>query len=146
MDEKTSPQPLSLPTVLAAIGWAIVVAVVGGIASGWTVVKFGIMGLVSLLLLGILAGVVSRRITGRGVVWIGAMQAAAILLAWYLADVYWLRYAKFVGDDGAETWLEAMQMFFTLHDVASRFFFVGLVCTLLGAVSAYMRAGSKWNG
>jgi uncharacterized membrane protein len=101
--------------------------------------------LVLLLLLGILAGVVSRRITQRGIVWVGVMQAAAILLAWFLAAAYWLRYAKFARGDGADTWLEAMQMFFTLPAVASQFFYVGLICTVLGAISAYMRAGSSWN-
>jgi hypothetical protein len=145
MSDNAAPQPPPLSTVLAAIGWAIVVAVVGGILCGWTVVIFGRMGLISLLLLGILAGVVSRRITGRGWMWVGIVQAAAVILAWFLADIYWLRYAEFAVGEGADSWLEAMQMFFTLHDLAPQFFFVGLVCTALGAISAYMRAGSKWQ-
>lgn len=128
---------------VVALGSAVIF--LGGPLCGWFMVEFAVYGNLTLLLLGIGAGFLSRTITGRAVPWIGWMLAAAVLLSFATADIVWLRYAEFVGDKGAKSWGEAIGMFFQLYNTARMHFIVGLICAGFGAHSAYWRAGSRWR-
>jgi hypothetical protein len=142
LDDDLGPSPAQ---IALCVLWAIVVAIGGGLLSGWLMTRFGTVGAIGLMLLGIPAGLVAWRITRR--VWppAGWMLIAALLVAFALANMFWLRYANFARGDNAKTWGEAIKMLFMLMNTSPQHFFITLVCAGFGAYNAYSSAGSRWH-
>ena len=121
--------------IAAALSWALVVAL-SGLAIGWLIAQIGVFGNLMLVFLGVMAGVASRRITGRPVRWIGWMLVVALFVAYFFTLVGWLRFGSFVGGD---TWVGAFGL---LPKVNTTTMVPGLICAAFGAHAAYSRAGA----
>lgn len=121
-------------TVGLLIGWFLLVALGGGVLSGWSIYYFGSVGNLTLVIVGVLAGVVARKIAGWGELWIVVALVLAMLVCWYLAEAFWLYWGGF---QGAETWWGAMRMVLTLPKDGRTAFFIGAFCTAVGVYSAY---------
>jgi len=134
-----SQQESALPagTIAAAAAWAVVVAL-GGLPIGWLIAQpqVGVYGNLGLLLLGFVAGIVARSITGGPVRWVGWMLVGAMLAAFFFTLVGWLRWHPAAGID---TWIDAIK---ALPNVGMRTLMLGLMCAGFGAYSAYSRAGA----
>jgi hypothetical protein len=139
----TSALSLSPLAMALSVAWAVVVAIGGGVLVGALMARFGLLGILGFWVLGIVAGFVARQINRRGIPWVGWMLVGAVMLAFFIGECYWLRYAKFVRNDGAGSWLEALQMFFS--QMGRTQFLLALVCAGMGAYNAYQAAGSRWR-
>ncbi len=138
-------EPINPGAFAACVAWAVVVALGGGISCGWLMTRVGTPGAIGLMILGIVAGLVAWRIGRRTSSRVGAMLAVAVLIAFVIANLWWLRYTDFVRGQNADTWLDALQMFLTLPQIAPTRFFMSLVCACFGAYNAYSGAGRRWH-
>ncbi len=141
-----SPSGESLPPQILAAGlvWALVVAIGGGWICGVLLLKFRMLGYLSLLAIGVLGGVVSRRISRRSVPMLGWALAAAILIAMVFGQVYFRRY----GVRDVEAWGQAFAAWpkMVLSPGYRKSTLIALICAALGAHSACWRAGRRFSG
>jgi hypothetical protein len=137
-DESLPPQILA-----SGLAWALVVAIGGGWICGVLLLKYRMLGFLSLMVIGVLGGAVSRRISRRSVRLLGGALAVAVLIAMVLGQVYWLRY----GVRDVEAWGQAFAAWPTM--VTSPGYrnstIIALICAALGAHSAYWRAGKRFR-
>lgn len=128
---ETKRPPIEPPAKRAvAVVWAVVVALVGGVACGWCLDRYGTLGAISLWPLGAIAGFIAARLklSGRFCGW---ALVAACLMAFLVAETYWIRWHE------AEDWWEAVRYwptFITEYEVPV---LVGIVLAAFGAESAF---------
>jgi hypothetical protein len=136
-------EPLPAHALPAGLAWAGAVAVGGGLICGLLLVEFHMLGYLGLMVIGVLAGAVSRRISGRAVPLLGYALAAAVLVALVVGQVYLIRF----GFKDVETWGQALAKWPEI--ITARSFrmsnVLGLVSAGLGAHSAYWRAGKRFH-
>ncbi|HVX14134.1 MAG TPA: hypothetical protein VHC22_23310 [Pirellulales bacterium] len=122
-------------TLVCAAGWALVVALGGGLACGWCITtRFGELGAVSLIACGMLAGSVSRKITGRASVAAGTLQAIGVCLAFIVAETCWLHWKT---ENGAASWSDAIRFWPAFLREYTLSVLIGASCAGYGAWSAY---------
>jgi hypothetical protein len=131
--------PYVLP---AGLAWAVVVAIAGGLISGVLIMKFGRLGNLALMAIGVLGGVVSRKISRKAVPLFGWALVAATFLAMVLAQVYWIKHEPAWHVD---TWMEAFVAWPKMFSKSQTPMFLGLICAGFGAYSAYWRAGKRFR-
>jgi MFS family permease len=136
-------EPLAPHVLPAGIAWAVVVAIGGGWITGVLVAWHFPLGFLGLMAVGVLGGVVSRRISRRAIPLLGWALVLAVFLALILAQIYLVRY-RF---KDVETWSQAIEAWPAL--ITSRHYglanLVALMCAGLGAHSAYWRAGKRFR-
>lgn len=136
-----SPAPRSPAYALpAALAWAVVVAVAGGLGCGWLISQFGVLGTLGLWMLGVIAGSVSCRITlgpHRAAAW---SLVVACALAAVLAEVAWLHWNTKQGEEG---WLKAVGLLPVLIKEFTLSVIVATVMTACGAHSAWWLAARR---
>ena len=116
--------------------------VLGGYLVGLLVVQFAELGAISLWGLGVLAGIVSRKITVEPSRVMGWSLVAAVLFAAVFAEVCWIHW-KTVG--GAESWMAAIKLlpnFVQTYKTAALF---AAIAAAFGAYSAFWRAGKRYR-
>ena len=127
-ENSSHPSAVSLAGCSGAVAWAFVVAIGGGFLCGWLIGQFGSVGSSGLYPLGIAGGHVSTRLTGgRAVPLLGWVLVAALAIALFIAEVYWIRF-YIVGVNG---WVDAVK---TLPDFvlqAKTDVFVAAICCAL---------------
>ena len=127
--------------ILGAV-WAIVVAVAGGYGCGLVVAKFGLLGTISLWALGAFAGAIGRKIIGSSCRPIGWMLVVACVVAYFIAELFWVRWNTVQGQEG---WMAAMQMMPTFFEEYSQSAFVGGIFAVFGAMSAYRQTAVRYR-
>ena len=138
-----SSEPTSSPAVHAppaatespvkrmmSVVWALVVALAGGAVCGWCIDRLATLGALSLWPLGVVAGYIAARlnISGRFAAW---TQVAACLLAFLVAETYWIR------SNEADGWWPAVcywPTFISDYEVPA---LVGVACAAFGAEAAF---------
>ncbi len=130
-------------TLVGAAAWALVVAFGGGFACGWCISTLGTFGAVSLVVCGVLAGWVSRKITERASVSAGTLQAIAVCVAFFVAETCWLHWNTRQGEPG---WLDAIRVWPLFVSEYTASVFIGAACAGYGAWSAYgSAAGGEYR-
>jgi hypothetical protein len=119
-----------------------VVAVGGGLISGVLIMKFGPIGNLALMAIGVLGGAVSRRISEKAVPLLGWALVVAVLLAMVLAQVYWIKHAP---GWKVDTWMEAFATWPQMFQKSQMSMLIGVLCAGFGAHSAYWRAGKRFR-
>jgi hypothetical protein len=132
--------PYVLP---AALGWAAVVAIGGGLACGLLIMKFGVLGNVGLMVIGVLGGVVARKISRQAVPLIGWALVVAVFVAMIIAQCYWIKQSGIWQD--VSTWFDALRAWPQMFQKSQTSMLVGVVCAGMGAHSAYWRAGKRFR-
>jgi len=128
--------------VAAALLWASVVAVAGGLACGWLIMRYGELGAIGLWGCGALGGFVARRITGSRSRAVAIALVAACVLALLLAETWWIHENWNAPPQG---WSAAISL---LPEFAKSFQISGLVAALFcafGAHSAWLQMDRKYR-
>lgn len=128
--------------VAAALVWAVVVALAGGLVTGWALVQCGMLGGILLWGAGALGGYVARRIMGaphRVVAW---TLVAACVAAFLIGETAWIR-ANI--EQAQDTWLGAATLLPTFFSEYTADTLIGLLFALFGAQSAYWQAGRRYR-
>lgn len=147
MDSSSTPTPADLPELAphilpSGLAWAVVVAIGGGLITGVLIMKFGLLGNLALMAIGVLGGAVSRRISGKAVPLLGWALVIAVLLAMVVAQVYWIKHET---DWKVETWVEAFATWPQMFQKSQMPMLIGVLCAGFGAHSAYWRAGKRFH-
>jgi hypothetical protein len=141
-DAPRSPSMVSPVRIVAAIAWAVVVAVGGGLACGWLIMRYGEFGSIGLWGCGVIGGFVARKITGKGSQAVGIALVIACVLAALLAETWWIRENW---NPPPTDWLDA---FSKLPDFAKNFQISALTAALFcafGAHSAWRQMGRRYR-
>ncbi|MBI3467823.1 MAG: hypothetical protein HY000_32845 [Planctomycetes bacterium] len=135
----TTPSPVR---VAAALVWAVVVAIVGGLACGWLIMRYGEFGTVGLWGCGAIGGFVARRMTGKGSKPVAIALVIACVLALLLAETWWIRENW---NPPPKDWVSAVSK---LPEFAKGFQISALVAALFcafGAHSAWRQMGRRYR-
>lgn len=130
----TKPPLVDSPAKRAgSVAWAIVVAMLGGVACGWCMSKYNDLGAPSLWALGCLAGVTARRLqlSGRFNAW---ALAIACLVAYGVAETCWLRWNTKNGEEGWWASICLWPLFLNEYTISA---LIGIVFAAFGAESAF---------
>jgi len=128
--------------IAAAILWAIVVAVVGGLACGWLIMRFGEWGSVGLWACGVIGGYVARKITGCRSRAVAIALVAACVVALLLAETWWIRRNW---NPPPQDWAGAIRL---LPEFAERFHisvFIAVLFCAFGAHSGWLQMGRRYR-
>ncbi len=149
------PSRSSVPTqprlVPVAIVWAAIVAVGGGLLTGFLIGQFGVYGAIAFYGLGVAGGFVSRKITGAAAPVAGWALAVACLIAFAVAEVSWYHWTydhwdEALGEHRPTTWLEAARFAPKfLWAKARPSTFIGALLAAFGAESAYRQAAKRYR-
>ncbi len=123
----------SLRTI-GAIVIGVLVATAGGVLCGMAINRFGELGSLSLWGLGVIAGIIARRVMGqpcRGVAW--GLVAACIIAA-FVAETWWMRYAPILGHTD---WQQAIAYWPTFIGRYTTAAVIAALFTGFGATSAF---------
>lgn len=98
---QATPDRVGASTLCLAAAWNVAVAACGGLVGFWMLDQFGVVGAIGFWPLGVVAGIVSRKITQKPSRPAGALVVGACILAYLVADVCYIHWRI---DQGAEGW------------------------------------------
>lgn len=136
--------PNSLPPVHLAflLCWTGVIVAFGGFASGLAIAKFGILGCISLWLVGEGAGFGWHKIVPQKSKVAGAALVIACVGAFLVAEVCWIHWKTVQGE---ESWWAAVQLLPTFFAEYTSSAIIGGVFCMIGSHSAYRRAARRFR-
>ena len=129
--------------VLLALACDVLIAIVGGMACSWLVVKYGEWGTVSIWGLGAVGGFVSRKITSGPCKISAWILVAACILTLPAAEVSWLHWQTKQG--AALNWFQCITLLPLLVKEYTLSVLISGVFTFFGAQSAYSQAGRRYR-
>lgn len=125
-----------------AIAWAIVAGTAGGCACGLAIGQFGSLGSASLWLLGVLAGVVSRKILAAPSRVVGWVLVVACVCALVIAETCWIHWNTVQGKESWWTALTLLPTFVREYQLPALF---AAIFTCFGASSAYRATAVRYR-
>lgn len=127
-----------------AIAWAILAGTAGGYACGLAVNRFGEIGSASLWAIGVLAGIVGRKITTAPSRLVGWFLVAACACALVIAETCWIHW-NWNTVEARESWWAAFALlptFVQKYQLAALF---AAIFTGFGASSAYRATAVRYR-
>lgn len=129
--ESSAVSPLTLGMQL---GWAFVVATVGGYLCGLVIDWVGEVGSISLWGLGALAGAICWKIGSQPNKLVAWSLVVATITAFLVAETFWIHWNIKQGAESLWTAASLLPQFFQEYKVSG---FIGGIMTGFGAYSAY---------
>ena len=134
-EDRASASPAVSPqTLVLQIGWAVVVATLGGFLCALVLDWVGEVGSISLWGLGAFAGFVSWKIAWRRSPAAAWALVVAMIVALLIAETLWIHWNIVQAAESVWTAMSLLPTFFKEYKVAG---FVGALMSGFGAYSAY---------
>jgi len=125
-----------------AIAWAVVTGTAGGYACGLAIGQFGRLGSASLWALGVLAGIVGRKIITAPSRLVGWVLVAACMCALVIAETCWIHWHTVQGE---ESWWVAFTLLPTFVRECRVSALFAVIFTGFGASSAYRATAARYR-